>query len=390
MEKNNTATDSVQDLSLLKNRIQRLEKVLEIQQRFALLSGFIDNKITVKNFLDQLSDGLLLIDNAGTIILINTAAEELFGYTLNEITGNHLNILIPERFKLNHDGLLDDFFKRPRHRPMGQGLELRAISKDGKEFPVDISLSYLKTNEGMYALAFIHDISERKKKEAELIQQNKELDAYARTVAHDINSSLAAIVGISDNLLDSIDTMDREEVIQSLGFISESARKLSVVVKEILLFTHLEKDKISLEELDMQHIVAEALKRLKAAISRKNTVIRFANNLHNCSGHNVWVEEVWYNLIDNAIKYGGKKPKVEVGSEKAENGTVTYRVSDNGKGMDQPTINRILNEGLSPSQAKGHGIGLSIVRMILEKLGGNLKVKSRPGKGTDFYFTLPG
>ncbi|MBN1340426.1 MAG: PAS domain S-box protein [Bacteroidales bacterium] len=389
MENSDISAVEIQELDFLKGRIQRLEKVLEIQQRFALLSGFLDNKITVKNFLDQLSDGLLLIDSTGTIILVNTAAEELFGHSLNEITGSHLNVLIPERFQVNHDKMLEGFFDKPRHRPMGYGIELKAVSKDGREFPADISLSYLKTGEGMFALAFIHDISERKKKEEQLIRKNKELDAYARTIAHDINSSLAAIVGISDNLIDSMDQMDKDEMMQSLGFISESARKLSVVVKEILLFTHLEKEKISLEKLDMQLVLKEALKRLKPHLTRKNANLSYSNKLHNCMGHNVWVEEVWYNLIDNAIKYGGKTPEIEIGSEQDGKGGIKYRVSDNGQGMDKATIDRILNEGLSPSQAKGHGIGLSIVRMILEKLGGSLSVTSTKGKGTGFFFTLP-
>ncbi|MCD4735213.1 MAG: PAS domain S-box protein, partial [Bacteroidales bacterium] len=130
------------NMSELKSRINRLEKILEIQQRFALLSGFLDDDLSLKSFLDQLAEGLLLVDQQGNIVLANKKAENMFGFGHTQLCGRHINELIPNRFHMGHDSSIINYFQTPRHRSMGQAQNLIASRNDGSEFPADISLSY--------------------------------------------------------------------------------------------------------------------------------------------------------------------------------------------------------------------------------------------------------
>lgn len=378
-----------ENISSLRKKVNRLEKVLEIQQRFAMLSGFLDDNISVKSFLDQLAEGLILVDSEGLIVLANHRAGELLGYEDSDLSGRHLNAIIPVRFHKAHKHMTDQFFRNPRHRPMGQGMSMIAKRKDGSELPVDISLSFLKTSDDMYAMAFIHDISVQKNKERELLERNKELNAYNRSVAHDINSSLGAIVGLSDNLADGYDLMEKQEVKKHLELISESARKLSVVVKEILFLTQVEKDKISFEKLNMPVIVRQTIDRLTSQIERSKAVIHIPESFVPSWGYSAWVEELWYNLIDNAIKYGGAPPEIRLGSRSAEKGKAGYWIEDNGTGIEEEIMKQILSDKTVTRKASGHGIGISIINMILRKLNGSLHVERTAEGGTRFEFTLP-
>ncbi|MCD4736179.1 MAG: hypothetical protein K8R53_09065, partial [Bacteroidales bacterium] len=216
-----------------------------------------------------------------------------------------------------------------------------------------------------------------------------ELNAYSRTVAHDINSSLSTIVGLSDALNDTFEDLDKEIIVEYLSRISESARKLSIVVKEILLLTQIEKESIKVEAVDMEHIIEEVKKRLEQQINNLNATIRIDQRLIPCKGYPAWIEELVYNLLDNAIKYGGRPPVVEFSSEKIRGNKIQYNIRDNGSGISNVNIQELIKGNDSIRDAKGHGIGLSIVKMILKKLNGELTAKKIPGNGTVFSFSFP-
>jgi two-component system sensor histidine kinase/response regulator len=178
-------------------------------------------------------------------------------------------------------------------------------------------------------------------------------------------------------------------------FLSATARvckKMGQIIVELLLLAGVRKTaNVPSEPLDMSQIVADVRHRLVGEIERSATEIVLPDTWPRAIGHAPWVEEVWSNYISNAIKYGGVPPRVELGADRCADGKVHFWVRDNGKGLNEEQLSRIFDEftRADPTRAKGHGLGLSIVKRIAEKLGGEVRVTSRVGQGSTFGFTLP-
>lgn len=346
--------------------------------------------ITLQTLLESLAQGVIVTNNCAKIILINKAIEDLFGYTEAETIGEKLNIFIPQRYHTVHHNHMKSFFASPHRRPMGEGLNLFALRKDGTEFPVEISLSYLEIEEETFAFAFVTDISDRRKAENQLKDRNKELDTFARTVAHDLNSSLTSIVGLSDLLSRKNPDFSEEQKRFFSRQIFERSMKLSNVIKEMLLLASLRKTEITTHLLDTPEIIAEALKRLDNDLSKNQITISQPQKYLSAYGYAPWIEEVWLNLISNAVRYGGTPGTIELGSTK-EGNFIRYWVKDNGIGMTPSQCEKVFHIDENPNDfnIKGHGLGLSIVTRIISKLDGKVAVKSEVGRGSTFSFFLP-
>jgi signal transduction histidine kinase len=227
---------------------------------------------------------------------------------------------------------------------------------------------------------------------AERDQLISELDAFAHTVAHDLKNPLTVLLGYSgllENGFDRIPADRRQEMLHSIGRTSE---KMTSIVNELLLLASVRKrEDIALGPLDMSYVVREARERLSQMIAEWQAEVVMPDQWPAAMGYSPWVEEVWANYISNAIKYGGKPPRIELGAGRQPNGTVRFWVRDNGHGLSIEDQRRLFGEfsRLSEGQVEGHGLGLSIVRRIVTKLGGEVGVESQIGQGSMFYFTLP-
>ena len=230
---------------------------------------------------------------------------------------------------------------------------------------------------------------------AEIAERDRliaELDAYAHTVAHDLKNPLTALVGFSSLLLKRFRRLTDEEIEQNLAMIAQNARKMTNIIDELLLLSSVRKvDEVACEPLDMARIVAEAKSRLVDMVAESNALIEEPETWPVALGHAAWVEEVWANYLSNAIKYGGTPPHIRLGGEVGPNGQARFWVQDNGPGLTAEECARLFTpfERLGQVRAKGHGLGLSIVQRIVQKLGGKIGVESAPGAGSRFYFTLP-
>lgn len=243
------------------------------------------------------------------------------------------------------------------------------------------------------------EIAERRQIEARLRQytkeleaSNAELDAFAHTVAHDLKSPLSTMLGFSDFLIDSHAKLTPEQIEDNLMYINRSSWRMTSIVEELLLLASVRQQQdIEFAPLDTGTLIKNASQRLASIIGEYEVTIETPETWADAWGYAPWVEEIWVNYLSNAIKYGGDPPVIQLGSDVLENGDVCFWVQDNGRGLTQQEQETLFTEftRLEEVRAQGHGLGLSIVRRIVERLGGEAGVESTVGEGSRFYFTLP-
>lgn len=231
-----------------------------------------------------------------------------------------------------------------------------------------------------------------------IIEQKKlidELDAFAHTVAHDLQTPLTLMIGCADVLVESYSTLSPAQVQELLQTIAQTRRKMSKIITELLLLAEIRDRDVSRQPLDMGAIVVAAQERLAGMIAECQAEIIVPDAWPVAVGYAPWIEEVWANYLSNGLKYGGLPQRLELGANIQPDGMVRFWVRDNGPGLTLEEQNRLFIPfaQLAQSQVKGHGLGLSIVyRIINRKSGGYVGVESTgiPGQGSLFYFTLPG
>ncbi len=220
-----------------------------------------------------------------------------------------------------------------------------------------------------------------------------ELDAFAHTVAHDLKNPLAVLLSYASMLEMRFDELPEEKTRKYLGSLSRGARKMANIVDELLLLAGVRKmDEVKLKPLDMGRVVAEARLRLEDMIAEyEGEIVVTVETWPAALGYAPWIEEIWVNYLSNALKYGGEPPKVELGASQQADGQVMFWVRDNGAGLDAEAQAQLFVpfERLGQVRTEGHGLGLSIVQRIAEKLGGTAGVESVVEEGSSFYFKLP-
>ncbi len=232
----------------------------------------------------------------------------------------------------------------------------------------------------------------------QLETQNAELDAFAHTVAHDLKNPLSSIGGYASLLTSYYDTLSPQQLYQSLQSILRGVQGMNEIIESLLLLAGVRKQTVQFHRLNMGTIVTEAQHRLEHLIKEYQAVITAPDNWPAASGYAPWVEAIWVNYISNALKYGGRPPHVELGfapfspdSPQPAAQKIQFWVRDNGAGLTAEQQARLFTPftRLHTDRAEGHGLGLTIVQRIAEKLGGQVGVESKVGEGSLFWFTLP-
>jgi signal transduction histidine kinase len=221
----------------------------------------------------------------------------------------------------------------------------------------------------------------------DLRSRNEELDAFAHTVAHDLQNPLARILGYAELLGWDSQQLTEDDRRQAVQVITDNAQKMSTIIRELLMLSSVRKTEVVVEPIETASIVEAAMERITHMLEQKNAEVVLPETWTPALGYTPWIEEVWENYLSNALKYGGTPPKIELGSSLRPDGMVRFWVRDNGDGLE-PEDQQRLFVPFSKLSSSGHGLGLSIVRRIIHKLGGEVGIESEMGQGSVFFFTL--
>ena len=265
-------------------------------------------------------------------------------------------------------------------------MDLRAQHTDGTLYHLDGWGTPVRNRNGevIRCVGIWHDITKR-------VHLTQDLDSYAHAVAHDLKNPIALIYGYTDLLeFSSGDKLD-DEARDFLDRISGGCTTMTQIIDELLLLASVRKmDDVEIVPLDMATIASNSSNRLTLVIDEADATIVFPNEWPIAQGYSAWIEEVWTNYISNAVKYGGSPPQLELGATVESDQMIRFWVHDNGHGLTDEEQSQLFREfsRLEPAKASGHGLGLSIVKRIVGKLGGEVGVDSAPGEGSVFWFTL--
>lgn len=226
----------------------------------------------------------------------------------------------------------------------------------------------------------------------ELEAQNRELDAYAHSVAHDLKTPLTTIVGVSGLMQTEKISLTPEQTKESSAVINRTAKKMSSIIDALLLLASVRRtDDINPDIINVRELAEEACQRLEQMATQHSATIEFVGEWQDAIGYAQWIEEVWVNYISNAIKYGGKPPKIQIGCTAIDGDMIKYWVRDHGNGIAIARRSELFIQfsRLDPRSSDGHGLGLSIVKRIIHRLQGDVGYQEADDEGGIFWFTLP-
>lgn len=365
-----------------------------------------------REFLESAPDAIVIVNKDGKIQIVNSNAEKLFGYKRADIIGKELELLIPSRYKNILRGYRKNDPEHPKAGLMGDGMELFAQHKDGKRFPVEISLSSLETREGTLIAAAIRDVTRRKLLEKELIDARrlaelskekaesamKAKQQFLANMSHEIRTPMTAIIGFSKIVLKTDLTEKQREYISAIKISSDS---LLVLINDILDLAKVDAGKMTFEQapFEMESELTAMLHLFDLKCEEKNLKLikEYDSTIpKTLLGDSVRLNQIILNLVSNAIKFTSKGKitvSVRLLNTDADKVTIEFAVSDTGIGLAEniiPTIFENFQQATSSTTRLfgGTGLGLAIVKQLVERQGGTIDVKSKINEGSTFSFIL--
>jgi protein-histidine pros-kinase len=355
-----------------------------------------------RGILEAAPDAMIIVGQDGRILIVNAQTEALFGWKRSELLGKPMEILVPPRFRAHHPAKRDGYFAAPKARPMGAGLDLYALRKDGSEFPAEISLSPLETPQGRYVTAAIRDTTGRKRQleeENRRIQETNRLKSgFLANMSHELRTPLNAIIGFSELMVNGKVGEMAPDQREYLGDILTSARHLLRLINDVLDLTKVEAGKMEFrpEPLDLAKTATEIKDILRglAAQKRIQVTLEFAPLLPPAFLDPSKLKQVLYNFLSNAIKFTPEEGEVTLRVRPERKGYFRLEVEDTGIGIKPEDLPRLFVEfqQLDTGSAKkyaGTGLGLALTKSIVEAQGGWVGVQSDPGEGSLFFAVLP-
>jgi PAS domain S-box-containing protein len=328
--------------------------------------------------VDNMDDVVLILDGENRLVDLNPAGERMLGRSRREVIGQ----LLVDLSALTRT-LLGEISATRAPRS-----EVAVELGPGEMRYYDLRVSVVGGGRGeVHArVAVLRDVTER-------VRLLRDLDAYAHTVAHDLKNPLTNILVCFDLLQDAAGKPLEGELLEIVEGAGRAANKMWGIIDGLLLLASIRRRRdVPRQPVDMGPLVESVLRtRLGSAIPLNGSEIHRPPRWPVASGYAPWIEEVWANYLSNAVKYGGQPPQIDLGGTETGDGFVRFWVRDNGSGLTEEERGQLFREftRLQTERAEGQGLGLSIVRRIVERLGGRVGVDSAPGQGSTFWFTLP-
>jgi PAS domain S-box-containing protein len=357
--------------------------------------------------LESMPDAIIMANAAGRIVLANGQAEGLFGYPRGALRGMLLEHLMPARFRSAHMGHRCGFASQPQVRPMGSGRDLYGLRSDGTEFPVEISLSPISTEEGALVMSAIRDIGERKRFELALQEKNIELakavaakDKFLTGMSHELRTPLNAIIGFTGTMLMKLPGPINDEQNKQLRMVQSSARQLLSLINDLLDLTRIESGKVELDlaPLPCRALIDEVLASFKPQARSKGLALEFEPGTGEVtvSSDRRAVQQILMNLVHNAIKFTNngtvlvRLARTIVGARAC----ATISVSDTGIGIGAEQRDGLFQafsqlDAAALRQFEGTGLGLHLSRKLAALLQGEILFDSEYGVGSVFTLALP-
>jgi len=392
------------------------------------------------------TEGIILTNGKGNIVMVNPAAEKMFGYTLEDLIDKPVETLIPDRQRHHHQGLREGFSKKPSNRSMGQNRDLFGRKKNGIELPVEVSLSHYTQNGELFVIAFIVDITKRKEIEANMLQQKKELEQISseirklnaeleakvdeRTIilkealqkleesqtelsealekekqlgeiksrflsmaSHEFRTPLSTVLSSASLLSKYTKEEEQDKRNRHIDKIRNSVKHLNDILEDFLSLGKLDEGKVQshLAEFNLADLIEETTEEMKGLAKPGQQIIYNRQAGHEVITDKKLLKNVLINLVSNAIKFSDEGSLIEIQSSvKAEKATIS--VTDHGIGIskeDQAHLFSSFFRGANATNIQGTGLGLHIVQRYLELLGGEIHLQSELNKGTTITFTIP-
>jgi PAS domain S-box-containing protein len=395
---------------------------------------------------ENATEGIVLTDQDGNIILANAAAEHMFGYSADELINKPVEILLPQKIRTKHVGLRETFYDDPQHRAMGSGRDLYAQKKSGDNFPVEVSLSYYYKGDKRYVIAFIVNIAHRKQIEESMRLQQKQLEDVSneirqlnaelemkveeRTVilkealqkleqsqqelsealdkerqlneiksrfvsmaSHEFRTPLSTVLSSASLLAKYTREDEQDRRNKHIARIKTAVKNLNDILEDFLSLGKLDEGKVQLapSPFELNQFIEETIEDVKGLLKPNQSIYYNHNGANTIQSDKKLLKNVLLNLISNAIKFSEENTTVNINSNVLD-GTATITIADQGLGIseeDQQHLFSSFFRGANVINIQGTGLGLHIVKRYLELMNGSVALKSKIKEGTTFTITIP-
>lgn len=338
-------------------------------------------------------NGMIMVDEKGTIILANEQAEKMFGYMKTELLGNPIELLVPLETRGRHPTFVKSFMGSPVPRPMGVGRDLFARRKDGSQFPVEIGLRPFTGPDGVFVISSIVDITERVKDRQRLMSRNEELQQFSYRTSHDLKAPLISMRGLAEFILEDATEGNIAEVTKNAEKIITLSDKLKSLLEDILSLTKADYIEEPVTEVSIADVISTARLKFQGLSRNPNFEIReVLAHSKPLKSQGLLITQILDNLLSNAIKYGDLKKEIQIVCVRtySDDHHFYIQVEDNGLGIPADKQSEVFGmfKRFHRENTDGSGLGLYLVKKLVQKLNGSITFESSPEK-TVFFITLP-
>lgn len=398
------------------------------------------------SLFENATEGIILTNGSGSIVMVNPAAERIFGYNAAELVGNPIEVLIPDNVRHRHTDLRNNFYQNPSNRQMGHGRDLYGRRKDGSGIPVEVSLSFYRRAEELFVIAFIVDITERKKQEKNILDQQAELEKMTHSMrrlnaqleakveertlilkealqkleesqkdlsealdkerqlneiksrfvsmaSHEFRTPLSTVLSSASLISKYTRTEEQEKRERHIGKIRNSVKHLNDLLEDFLSLGKLDEGKVTtqLSDFNLPDFIADISDEMKGLLKKGQEIrLRHLGEPTTYSDKKL-LKNIIFNLLTNAIKFSAEDETILLESTATDQG-IQIMVADKGIGIPEEEQSHLFSSFYRARNAQniqGTGLGLHIVRRYLDLLGGSIRFESKINSGTRFYIFIP-